>query len=160
MFELVNPKLLYWTGALINLIVIVTCALIGVRRIRRRDVRGHRRMMLCASTLVVLFLLSYVFKRVLLGAEDRSLWAWHDLALLYVHEFCIAVMLVGGVRAAFCARRFRARLGDELELPRDPLSVVDTSAHRTAGRAAVIAGLLALLTAAGVLAGMYARSAD
>jgi uncharacterized membrane protein YozB (DUF420 family) len=154
-----DPKLLYWTGALINLIVIVTCALIAVRRIRRRDVRGHRRMMLCAATLVTLFLLSYVLKRVLLGAEDRGSWAWHDLALLYVHEFCIAVMLVGGVRAAFCARRLRAQLGDELQLPRDPRSLAGASAHRIAGRAAVIAGLLALLTAAGVLAGMYARSA-
>ena len=157
--ESMDPKLLYWTGAFINLIVIAACALIGVRRIRRRDVRGHRRMMLCASTLVALFLLSYVFKRVLLGAEDRSLWAWHDLALLYVHEFCIAVMLVGGVRAYLYTRRFRARLGDELELPRDARDLEGVSAHRLSGRAAVIAGLLALLTAAGVLAGMYARSA-
>jgi uncharacterized membrane protein YozB (DUF420 family) len=153
-----DPKLLYWTGALLNLTVIVGCSVIAVRRIRRHDVPGHRRMMLCASTLVGLFLLSYVFKRILLGAEDRGEWAWHDHALLYVHELCIAVMIVGGIRAALCARRFRARLGDGLTLPRELRSSAEVSSHRAAGRAAVIAGLLALLTAAGVLAGMYGRN--
>jgi len=154
----VDPKLLYWTGALINLAVIVSCGLVAVYRIRRRDVRGHRRMMLCAATLVALFLVSYVFKLALLGAEDRASWTRPDFALLYIHEFCIAIMLLGGVRAALCARRFCAGSDGELRLPLAPRTA-GVSAHRRAGRAALCAGVLALLTAAGVLAGMYTRSA-
>jgi uncharacterized membrane protein YozB (DUF420 family) len=131
----VDPKLVYWTLALANLGSIAGCLLAGVLRIRRRDVRGHRRRMLTASALVGLFLFSYVLKLVFLGREDRSLWTALDRALLYTHELCVAAMLAAPTRALRVHR-----------------------VHRRAGRAAVIGCLLALVTATLVLAGMYARA--
>ena len=152
-----DPKLLYWTGALVNLLVIVGCVGFGVRAIRRGELRRHRRLMLAAASLVGLFLVSYVFKVAVLGKEDRSLWTGVDYAVLYVHELCIAAMLLGGGIAAFRAWRFRAALGAGPGLPPEPVPGGD--AHRRAGWIAVVGAALAFVTAAGVLAGMFARAA-
>jgi len=151
-----DPKLLFWTGALVNLGVILVCVGQGVRAIRRRDVRRHRRRMLTAASLVGVFLAAYAVKVLALGREDRSLWTRIDYGVLYVHELCIAAMLVGGAIAGFRAWRFRARLGPSLELPAEPLPGRLT--HRRAGWLALVAALLAFVTAAGVLAGMFARA--
>jgi len=150
-----DPKLLYWCGALANLAVLLACVALGVARVRRGDVAGHRRMMLVAAALVVLFFVSYGFKVALLGKEDRSLWTAFDFAVLYLHELCITVMLVGGGVAVWRTRRFRAHLGPSFELPAEPLP--GGSAHRLAGRVAAIGAALAFATALGVLAGMFAR---
>ena len=48
-------KLLYWSGARVNLGVILVCVGVGVRRVRGGDVAGHRRMMLTSAALVGLF---------------------------------------------------------------------------------------------------------
>lgn len=151
-----DPKLLYWCGALANLGVILGCVALGVRRVRRGDVAGHRRLMLTSVALVGLFLVSYLLKVALLGKEDRSAWTTLDHAVLYVHELCVAAMLLGGGLAVFRTRRFRARLGPGLALPTEPLPGVGL--HRRAGRVAAIGALLAFVTAAGVLAGMFARA--
>jgi arylsulfatase A-like enzyme/uncharacterized membrane protein YozB (DUF420 family) len=150
-----DPKLLFWTGALVNLGVILVCVGRGVAAIRRRDVRRHRRRMLTAASLVGLFLVAYVVKVVVLGKEDRSLWTRLDYAVLYVHELCIAAMLVGGAVAGFRAWRFLPRLGPALELPAEPLP--GRVWHRRAGWTALVGSVFAFLTAAGVLAGMFAR---
>jgi uncharacterized membrane protein YozB (DUF420 family) len=154
----VDAKLVYWTLAFANLGVIAGCLLAGVRRIRRRDVRGHRRMALTASALVGLFLFSYALKLAFLGREDRGQWSALDRALLYTHELCVAAALAAGAVAGFCAWRFRARLGGRAQRPCPGQSFRARRAHRRAGRAAVIGCLLAFTTAACVLAGMYARA--
>jgi arylsulfatase A-like enzyme/uncharacterized membrane protein YozB (DUF420 family) len=151
-----DPKLLYWTGALVNLGVILACVMGGVRAVRRGEVRRHRRLMLSGTALVGLFFVSYALKVAVLGKEDRSLWTGLDYAVLYVHELCITAMLLAGAYAGFRAWRFRGKLGPALELPAEPLP--GGSGHRRAGWTAAVGAVLAFVTAGGVLAGMFARS--
>jgi putative membrane protein len=152
-----DPKLLYWTGALVNLGVIVGCVVQGVRAIRRGDVRRHRGRMLTGAALVGLFLVSYVLKVAVLGKEDRSLWTAFDYGVLYVHELCIAAMLLAGGVALLRAWRFRAALAPGPSLPAGPLP--GAASHRRAGRIAVAAAVLGFVTAAGVLARMFVHAA-
>jgi uncharacterized membrane protein YozB (DUF420 family) len=151
-----DAKLLYWSGALLNLGAMLVCVALGVRRVRRGDVAGHRRMMLAAAGLVGLFFVSYALKLALLGKEDRSLWTGFDHAVLYVHELCVTAMLLGGGLAGFRAWRFRDRLGPGFELPEGALP--GGALHRRAGRVAALGAALGFVTAAGVLAGMFARA--
>ncbi len=157
-----DAKLLYWTVALVILCLVVACASVGVRRIRRRDVRGHRRMMLSAAALVGLFIASYVVKVLLLGKEGLEVWDRTSLVALYVHESCILVMLIAGALAATRARSFRRVLDafpfDADRAPRADALALARRRHRRAGWAAVISGALALVTATQVLRGMYARA--
>jgi len=154
----VDPNLVFWSVALANLAVVVACALTGVRRIRAKDVAGHRRMMLAAMSLVVLFLASYAVKVRVLGKEDKSMWTTLDFAVLYVHETCVVVMLIGSAIALYRAARFRAGLGPNLKLPPDTNPIQGLRAHRRAGRIAVAGSVLGFVTAIGVLAGMFARA--
>lgn len=151
-----DPKLLYWTGALVNLGVIVLCVVQGVRAIRRGDVRRHRSRMLCGAALIGLFLVSYAVKVAVLGKEDRSLWTALDYGVLYVHELCIAAMLLAGGLALFRAWRFRGSLAPGPSLPEAPLPGAAT--HRRAGRVAVAGAVLGFVTAAGVLARMFVHA--
>jgi uncharacterized membrane protein YozB (DUF420 family) len=151
-----DARLVFWTASLANLGAILACALVGLRLVRRGEVAAHRRCMLTASALVGLFLVAYLGKVALIGHEDRSAWSALDYAVLHVHELCIAGMLGGGVLALVLAHRFRPRLGDPPSLPAEPLP--GAVAHRRAGRTAIVGGLLAFLTAAGVLAGMFSRA--
>ncbi|MGH0029115.1 MAG: DUF420 domain-containing protein [Myxococcota bacterium] len=151
-----DPKLAYWTGALLNLGVITLCVVLGVRAIRRGQVRRHRNLMLTSAALVGLFLASYAVKVMVLGKEDRSLWTSLDYAVLYVHELCIAAMLLAGGLAIFRAWRFRSRLGPDGTLPAEPLP--GGPSHRRAGRVAVVGVVLGFVTAGGVLFGMFARA--
>jgi uncharacterized membrane protein YozB (DUF420 family) len=151
-----DAKLLYWSGALLNLGVILACVTVAVRRVRRGDVAGHRRLMLASAGLVGLFFVSYGLKLALLGREDRSLWTGLDHAVLYLHELCVAAMLLGGGLAGFRAWRFRHRLGPDFQLPEG--SLPGGALHRRAGRVAAVGAGLAFVTAAGVLAGMFARA--
>jgi uncharacterized membrane protein YozB (DUF420 family) len=114
-------------------------------------------MMLTSSALVGLFLATYVVKVALLGRENLSTWGTGSLWLLYVHEACVAAMLVGGAVAVTRARRF-GRLWDGERLAPNA-SERDRRLHRLAGRVAVATSLVALATAAGVLVGMYSRAA-
>jgi uncharacterized membrane protein YozB (DUF420 family) len=153
-----DPRLLYWTGALVNMAVIVAFALSGVRHRRRGDVLRHRRNMLVSASLIALFLLSYVLKLIFLGREHVEVWSADAVWTLRVHEACVLVMLVGGVIAGGRARRL-ARTRNATLAPEDPPApLVVVRWHRGAGRAAVAAAVLALLTAALVLAAMYRRA--
>jgi uncharacterized membrane protein YozB (DUF420 family) len=151
-----DARLVFWSAALVNLGAILACALVGLWLVRRGEVAAHRRCMLTASGLVVLFLVAYVAKVALVGHEDRSTWSALDHAVLYVHELCIAGMLGGGSLALLRAHRFRPLLGDPPSLPAGPLP--GAAGHRRAGRTAIVGGVLAFLTAAGVLAGMFSRA--
>jgi len=153
-----DPKLLFWTGALLNMGVIVCLAGWGVRQRRHGDVAAHRRSMLLAGSLVILFVLSYVLKLLFLGREDLAAWSATDLWILRVHELCVATMLLAGGVGLWRARvlgRTRNATGD----PADPVAPSAVTAwHRRAGWAAVVAALLGFATASMVLAGMYARA--
>jgi uncharacterized membrane protein YozB (DUF420 family) len=152
----IDPKLAYWTWALVNFALVVVCALVGVRRIRSRQVHGHRKWMLAAAAFVGLFLVSYLVKVALLGREERGTWSTGWRWALYVHEACVATMLVAAGVALTRARRFGAlREGDP---PAPEAREQDLRTHRRVGRVAVTASVLALATAAVVLAGMYTRA--
>jgi uncharacterized membrane protein YozB (DUF420 family) len=112
-------------------------------------------MMLTSASLVGLFLVSYVIKAIVLGREDRFLWSQASLWTLYVHEACVAVMIVAAAIALTRTRHF-GPLQDG-ESPAPEARERGRRVHRRAGRAAVAASVLALLTAAALLAGMYAR---
>lgn len=154
-----DPKLLYWTAALINLVVLCGFALVGVRYARRGEIARHQRAMKIASFLVVAFLLSYVFKVAFLGREDMSVWSVVDVWVLRVHEVFVLQMVFAGVIAWIKARKLlptRLVTHDPADPIPDPR---DVRTHRIAGRAAVIGAVLGLLMAFGVLAGMFVRAA-
>ena len=106
-----DVKVLYWTAAQLNLSVIVGLVLLGVYRIRQGQREVHRRCMLVAASLVVLFLVSYPFKLFFLGREDLAIWSQWDVRLLQIHELCVLIMVVGGTSALVLGRaRGRTRL--------------------------------------------------
>jgi uncharacterized membrane protein YozB (DUF420 family) len=153
----VDAKLLFWTGALVNMVVVVALGVRGVQLVRRGEVARHRRAMLAASALVVGFVAAYVVKLGLLGGEELGLWSSAARGVLYFHETCVAVMVIGGAVAgqrAWRLRRTRHLTGDAND-PRTPVGAL--LVHRRAGRAALIAALLGVLSAAVMLGGMYSR---
>jgi uncharacterized membrane protein YozB (DUF420 family) len=152
----IEPKLVFWTWAFGNTLLVVACCFVGVARIRAKRARAHRRLMGVAAAFVGLFLASYLVKVGVIGREDRSLWSAIDLWTLYVHELCVATMLVAGALAAHRARRFGAV--QDGPSPAPEARARDRRVHRLAGRIAVAASALALLTAGGVLVGMYSRA--
>ena len=154
-----DPKLLFWSLALVDLGLVLWCMRRGIALVRAGEIRAHRRYMLSAGALIVLFLVSYVGKVFWLGKEDRSAWTGLDHAVLYVHESCVAVMLVAGAVALYRAWRFRPALGPNLELPTDT-PLLGGESHGRAGRIAAWAAVLSFVTAGGVLAGMFMRAAS
>jgi uncharacterized membrane protein YozB (DUF420 family) len=153
-----DPKLLYWAGALINFGVITLLVANGVRLARRGEVARHERSMTIAAALVVGFLVSYAFKLVLLGREHMSIWSAFDVNVLRFHEFCVATMLVAGGVAFSRAWRMRAtrrvtQRPDDPETPQRTLSW-----HRGAGWTAAVGALLGMLSAFVVLSGMISRA--
>jgi uncharacterized membrane protein YozB (DUF420 family) len=87
-----DPKTLFWSGALALMAAVVGVAIAGIRRRRRGDIAGHRRAMLCACGLVGLFLFAYVFKVFLLGHEHVAQWSPRERLVLRIHEVFIAVI--------------------------------------------------------------------
>jgi uncharacterized membrane protein YozB (DUF420 family) len=154
----VDPRILYWSAALVNMGCAVALALRGVRARRRGDVPSHRRHMLAASALVGLFLASYPLKLWWLGPEDLSTWRRADVVVLRIHESCVLTMLVaGGIAGARARRLARTRNATrDPALPLAPPALV--RGHRRAGWTAVTASLLGLLTALLVLASMLSRA--
>jgi len=153
-----DPKLLFWTGALVNMGVIVGFAAWGVSARRRQEIALHRRNMLVGVVLVVVFVVSYAFKLLLLGREDRSAWSVADVWTLRIHEACVLAMLVAGAVATVRGCRLAATRNATLA-PEDPPAPPKLSAgHRLAGWTAVVAVVLSFLTAGLVLAGMYRRA--
>ena len=153
-----DPKLAYWTAALLNMFVVVASAFAGVRLARRGEYAAHRRRMLLSAWLVAAFLASYLVKIATLGPEPLDAWEPLYRGVLWTHEACVAAMVLAGATALVQARR--------LDLPRGPDSrplaperlARGTRIHRAAGRTAVAASLAGLLTAAWVLLGMYRRA--
>lgn len=149
-----DPKVVYWTGALANMLAAVGCACAGVRRVRRGDVAGHARLMKAAGVLVGLFLVSYVVKVAALGREQLALWEPRFVHVLRFHELCVAAMvLAGGAAFGIALRRGLADPATRAEAVRSGRSAI----HRRAGWTAVVSSALGAAGAAYVLYGMYAR---
>jgi len=152
-----DPKVAYWTAALANMLAAVGLAIFGVRRIRRANIAGHRRLMKTAAILVGLFLVSYVAKVAALGREHLELWEPRFVTALRVHEALIAVMVLAGARALYLATAHR--LAEPVPVTADDLARRARTArsHRRAGWTALVSSALGAVTAAYVLYGMYAR---
>jgi uncharacterized membrane protein YozB (DUF420 family) len=153
-----DPKLLYWTAALINLGVLCGVALFGVRYARRGEIARHQRAMKIASLLVVAFLVSYVFKLMILGREDMAVWGRVDVWVLRIHELFVLQMILGGSIAWIQSRKL---LGTRLVSHQETDPLPDPGAariHRLAGRTAVVGAILGFVMAVGVLIGMFVRT--
>ena len=77
-------KVIYWTIAWLNLLILSLFALSGVQQVRKGQVARHRRSMLTAVWLVVAFVVSYVFKLIFLGREDLDTWSSVDVWTLRI----------------------------------------------------------------------------
>ncbi len=153
----IDPKALFWTGALINMLVILGCAGFGIRNVRAGRVHVHKRLMLTGVWLVVLFLVSYVAKSFVLGKEDLHTWGEFHVSVLRFHETCVTIMLIAGGLALFTGLRTHLDAEDRPE-GEDPLWFAGrVRLHRRAGRTAVVASALGVASAAIVLYGMYTR---
>ncbi len=150
-----DPRVLYWTAAWLNMAVITALVLTGVAAVRSGRVERHRARMLLASLGVALFLLSYPVKVAWLGREDLASWPSLDIAVLRFHELCVAGMVLAGSTALVLARALRLRAAPEEARARRPRLV---ALHRWAGRVAVLAAVLGFLSAGVLLAGMWARA--
>ena len=150
-------KVIYWTIAWLNLLILSLFAISGVQQIRKGQVARHRRSMLTAAWLVVAFVVSYALKLMFLGREDLSVWSSADVWILRIHELFIAVMLVSGIMALIRGSRLaRTSLLSDAPDAKAP-DPEDRLKHKRVGRIAVVAMLLALLFAGLVLIGMYSR---
>ena len=153
-----DPKILFWAAALLNLGVLCGFGLLGVRYARRGEIARHRQNMKIASLLILGFLAAYVLKVVFLGREDQSVWSNLDVWVLRIHELFVLFMLVGG---SIAWRQGRKLEGTRV-VTRDPADPVPDpkvlQTHRRAGWTAVLGGVLAFFMAIGVLAGMIARA--
>lgn len=153
-----DPKILFWAAALLNLGVLCGFGLLGVRYARRGEIARHRQNMKIASLLILGFLAAYVLKVVFLGREDQSVWSSLDVWVLRIHELFVVFMLVGG---SIAWRQGRKLEGTRV-VTRDPADPVPDpkvlQTHRRAGWTAVLGGVLAFFMAIGVLAGMIARA--
>lgn len=155
-----DPKVVFWTGAWLNMLVAVLLVTSAVRAVRRDEVLVHRRRMLIAGSLVVLFLVGYGAKLRLLGREQLYLWDPFYVWTLRFHELCVLLWLVGGATAVFLAWRLRlAQAPDGSHSAYDlPVVVARLRLHRRAGKTAWYASWLALISSGVVLYGMLART--
>lgn len=152
-----NPGLVFWTVALVNLGIVCALAVLGVRCARRGEIARHRRAMRLAAWLVVAFLLAYVLKVVTIGREDMSRWSSFDLWVLRVHELFVLVMLIAGGIAWVQSRRLvatRSVTRDARDPEADPNVL---RRHKRAGWTAVLSAIAGFAFAGLVLAGMFAR---
>ena len=148
-----DPKVGYWTAALVNMVGTLALAFSGVAWARRGDYVRHRRRMLGAVTLVLLFLVSYVVKVAALGHERLELWPQLDVWVLRAHESFVAALVLAGSAAVGLALWH----GMPVAQPRSEAGNRTHLWHRRAGWTALSGGVLGVLTAAYVLYGMYAR---
>jgi uncharacterized membrane protein YozB (DUF420 family) len=153
-----DPKVLFWTGALALMAAIVGVSAVGILRRRRGDLAGHRRSMLSASLLVALFLVAYGLKVLILGHEHIAEWSARDRLVLRIHECFIAIMLSAGLVAGVRARRLRRTRNATLDPADPPAPHPVTRWHRRAGWAAVLAAAGGWFTALLLLLGMYQRA--
>ncbi len=153
-----DPKLVFWTVALVNLFVIVVLVSVGIFHIRQGRVAIHRRCMKISAWLVAGFLGSYGLKLTFLGREQLSVWSSGAVSNLRFHEVCVLTMVVAGSVALFRARQMRATR-NVTHAPNDPIAPEATVRwHHRAGWSAAVGAGLGFATAVFVLAGMFQRA--
>ncbi|HEY8155727.1 MAG TPA: DUF420 domain-containing protein [Myxococcota bacterium] len=153
-----DPRLVYWTFALLDLAAVALFAAAGVAALRRGDVARHRRRMLTAAALVGFFVLSYVAKLALIGREDLESWGSTSIWVLRIHELWIFLMLAAGAVAGSRALRLRHTRNVTRDPKHPPAPAELVRWHRRAGWTAVCAAGFALGFALLVLLGMYRRA--
>lgn len=113
-----------------------------------------------AAALVACFLGAYPLKLLWLGREPLSEWSEPAVLILRIHEVCVFTMTVAGLTALILSRKMHRNRNRLVRLPDAPLASSHAlRKHRIAGWTGAIGAGLALLTAAIVLLGMYARAA-
>ena len=152
-----DPKVVYWTAALANMALIAGVAARGVRQIRRGEVGRHRRSMRTCVALVGVFLLSYVFKLMLLGREDLAVWSELFRGTLRFHELCVLIMLIAGGVALQRAGRMKNTRNVTREESDSAAPAATVRLHRRAGWTGIAALVVGILSATVVLVGMYQR---
>ena len=158
MYRALDPKLLYWSLAFANMGGVVVFAVTGLRAVRRGELALHRRRMTMAAWLVALFLASYLCKRLWAGSENLAVWSAAARGNLYVHESFVTTMLVAGATALMLGRRL-ARTRRVTGRAEDPAPTpAQLTRHRRFGWVAITASTLGLITAYGILAGMFERT--
>lgn len=152
-----NPKLLFWCWALVNMALVLGLGARGWRAIRANRIDDHRRAMTWAGFWIVAFLVAYVAKVALIGGETVGAWSSGARANLYIHEAFVASMLVAGVTALVLGRRL-AKTRRVTQNANDPVAPREALArHRLAGRIALGCAVFGFVTACGILGGMLAR---
>jgi uncharacterized membrane protein YozB (DUF420 family) len=152
-----DPKIAFWTAALVNLLAIVALITVGIRSVRRGLISRHHRCMKTSAWLVMAFLAAYVVKVALLGRESLAAWSQAAVINLHVHEMLVLTMVTAGTIALLRARQMRDTRNVS-GLPGDPpASDSTTRQHRRAGWTAAVGAGLGFATAALLLAGMYRR---
>lgn len=153
-----DPKLAFWTAALLNLFTVAVLMGVGIFNIRRGRVAIHRRCMKISAWLVAGFLGSYVLKLTFLGREQLSVWSSGAVSNLRFHEVCVLTMVVAGSVALFRARQMRATR-NVTHASGDPVAPEATVRwHHLAGWSAAVGAGLGFATAIFVLAGMFERA--
>lgn len=149
-----NSNLIFWFYAYAVTVCALVFAFRGVGRAKKGQLEAHRKDMIRACNLIILFVLSYVFKVLFLGREDKSSWESTYLWILYIHEALIGLMLVTGVWARILAAKLATTLTDPN--PSDMILTLRRK-HAKIGRTCIIAAVCALFTAAIILYGMWQR---
>ena len=148
-------KLAYWVFAYFLTIAAVAVALNGISHVKKGDIQTHLKRMVFSNNLILFFVVTYVFKMTFLGREDKSQWSTLYLVILYVHEAFIGFMLISGVYARVMARRFKSSL-EASDIPEQ--HQIWRQKHKTAGKLTLLFAILAIITATGVLHGMFSRA--
>lgn len=153
-----DPKVVFWTGAFVNMALILGLVFTGVRSIRRGDVARHRFCMKTSAWLVAGFLAAYVGKLALLGREQFSSWSPAAVNTLRFHELCVLAMIGGGCLALVRARSMRSTRNVTRQPHDAPAAAHIVRWHRRGGWTAVVGAVLGLASAGLVLLGMYRRA--
>jgi uncharacterized membrane protein YozB (DUF420 family) len=153
-----DANVMFWTGAFVNMALVVALMVVAIRSIRAGKVTRHKRAMLSAMGLIVLFLVAYPMKVAMLGREELSTWSAAARGTLYFHESCVLVMLLAGTVALTRAWRLRNTRVVTRNAEHPPAPGTTLTWHRRAGWTGVVGGVLGFISAAFVLAGMYGRA--
>ena len=153
----VDPKVIYWTCAFINMGLVVGSVLYGLAQLKAGNPSRHRAMMITATCLVLGFLVSYGLKLYFLGREDLTVWSSTAVWVLRFHETCVLSMVVGGGLGLRWGTQLRSTRSYSLDTADPVADAAIIHRHHRAGQVAVTATGLGFVSAGFVLAGMYSR---
>jgi uncharacterized membrane protein YozB (DUF420 family) len=148
-------NLIFWFYAYGLTMLALLLAFLGISAVRKGNIKRHHQFLNFACNLIVFFVISYVFKMIFLGREDKSDWGMYYKTVLYIHEALIATMLITGIRGRWLAFKFRDTLyqGEVTEA-----QAKMRRQHRLMGKWCVYSATFALITASVILYGMVQRA--